>query len=150
MPSPPPDDRAAPPPVLVVDDDPAGAAATAARLGAAGLRTAIASDGDGALARVRGALVRVVVSEIYVPCAEGACVVAALKGDRARLPRLRVVVHTRHSSPADFEYALANGADAVVPKHAPADVLLRELRVLDGQLDSAAPRAREAGPEAMG
>ena len=76
---------------------------------------------------------RLVVAELYVACAEGPCVVAVIKGDRARLPRLRVLVHTRHYSPADVAWALGARADAVVPKPAPGGVLLREVgRLLDG------------------
>jgi CheY-like chemotaxis protein len=117
--------------VLVVDDEPAVAAATAALLAGAGLPVVADEACDAVLARVRTTPVRLVVSELYVRCAEGPCVVATLKGDRARLPQLRVLVHTRHTGPAHLAYALAQGADAVVPKHAPADVLLVEVRRLD-------------------
>lgn len=119
------------PPVLVVDDDPGGAADTEARLRAGGYPVVAEAEGDAVLRLVRAALTRVVVSELYVPCAEGRCVVTALKQDRARLPRLRVLVHTRHTAPADLDWALAAGADAVVPKPARDGVLVREVRRLD-------------------
>lgn len=120
------------PPVLVVDDDPGAAADTAAQLRAGGYPVAAEAEGDAVLRLVRAALVRLVVSELYIPCAEGRCVVTALKQDRTRLPRLRVLVHTRHTAPADVGWALAAGADAVVPKPARAGVLVREVRRLDG------------------
>lgn len=76
---------------------------------------------------------RMVVSEIYIPCSEGSCVVTALKQDRARLPRLRILVHTRHTSPADVEWALAAGADTIVYKPAQDGALVREVaRLLAG------------------
>jgi len=106
------------PPVLVIDDDPAGAAATRATLAGGGYGVAAEAAGDAVLRLVRASLVRLVVSELYIPCAEGRCVVTALKQDRARLPHL--------------EWALGAGADAVVPKPARGGVLLREVgRLLD-------------------
>jgi CheY-like chemotaxis protein len=116
--------------VLVVDDVAAGAAATESILAREGIGVAREPAGDAALRLVRGSLVRLVVSELYIPCADGTCVVAALKQERTRLPRLRVLVHTRHGTPADLEWALAAGADAVVPKPAREVVLLREVRRL--------------------
>ena len=121
------------PAVLVVDDDPAGSAASQATLAGGGYAVRAEAAGDAALLLVRASLVQLVVSELHVVCAEGPCVVAVIKGDRARLPRLRVLVHTRHHSPADLAWALGAGADAVVPKPAPEGVLLREVgRLLDG------------------
>jgi CheY-like chemotaxis protein len=81
---------------------------------------------------------RLVVSELYIPCAEGRCVVTALKSDRLRLPRLRVLVHSRHTAPADDAWALAAGCDALLHKPASARALEREVRRLDGS-DDAAP-----------
>ena len=121
------------PPVLIVDDDSAAAVATQRTLAAGGYAVAAEPVGDAVLRLVRASLVRLVVAELYIPCAEGPCVVAAIKGDRTRLPRLRVLVYTRHAAPADLAWALGAGADAVVPKPARDDVLLREVgRLLDG------------------
>ena len=121
-----------PPPVLVIDDDPGGAASTLARLADGGYPTAAQPDGDAVLRLVRSEAMRLVVSELYIPCAEGACVVTALKQERARLPRLRVLAHSRHTTPADDAWALAAGCDAVLHKPGSADALLREVRRLDG------------------
>ena len=120
-------------PVLVIDDDPAGATATLAQLAGAGYPTAAESDGDAVLRLVRAEMIRVVVSELYIPCAEGVCVVAALKGERARLPRLRVLAYSRHTAPADDAWALATGCDGVLHKPASAAALVRELRRLEGR-----------------
>lgn len=120
------------PPIVVVDDDPAGISSTLAALETGGYSGVGEADGDAVLRLVRTALTRLVVSELYIRCADGACVVTALKQDRARLPRLRVLVHTRHTSEADTAWALAAGCDALVPKPAGAAVLLREVRRLEG------------------
>ena len=120
------------PPVLVVDDNPAEAAVTLATLGAGGFAAVAESEGDGALERWRRSLTHVLVSELYVPCAEGDCVVRVLKSERARLPRLLVLIHTRHTTDWDTEWAFAAGCDAFVPKGASAAVLVREIRRLEG------------------
>ena len=114
-------------PVLVIDDQLPDALATEQTLMAGRYRVRRESGGDLALALVRGSLMRVVVSELYIACTEGRCVVAALKQNRRRLPRLSVLVYTRHTAPVDLEWALAAGADAVVFKSAPPGVLLREV-----------------------
>jgi DNA-binding NarL/FixJ family response regulator len=119
-------------PTLILDDDPAQGATTLATLVAGGFPAVAESKGDAALRHARSSLTRLMVSELYVPCAEGKCVVAVLKGDRARLPRLQILVHTRHSTAVDTDWALEAGCDALVPKSASAVVLVRELRRLDG------------------
>jgi CheY-like chemotaxis protein len=117
--------------VIVIDDELLGALATEQTLTAGGYDVERESDGDAALESVRASLTRLVVSELYIPCAEGRCVVTALKQIRRRLPRLSVVVYTRYPGPADLEWALAAGADALVFKFADSGVLLREVgRVL--------------------
>ena len=125
-------DASSSPPVLVVDQDEHAAAITLAALGDGGYPSVGEQDGDAALRHARSALVRLVVSELYVACAEGPCVVTVLKGERDRLPRLRVLVYTEHGQRADIEWALATGCDAFVLKSAEARVLLREVARLDG------------------
>jgi CheY-like chemotaxis protein len=120
-------------PLLVVDDDPAGSAETGAILAAEGYEIATLSDGDEVLRLVRASLMRMVVSELYIRCSDGPCVVTALKQDRSRLPRLRVLVHTRHTAPRDVEWALAAGADTIVNKPSQNGALAREVaRLLGG------------------
>jgi CheY-like chemotaxis protein len=133
------------PPVLLVDDVPADAAESRAVLVLGGYAVAAESDGDVALRLVRASLLRCVVSELHVVCAEGPCVVMVLKSDRRRLPRLRVLVYTRHRSTADLEWALATGSDTVLYKPAGSGVLLREVRRLDalGGPDG----GRDGGPD---
>jgi CheY-like chemotaxis protein len=120
------------PPILVIDDDAAAAATTIAALAEGRYRGTAESDGDAALRHVRTVLVGLVVSELYVACAEGPCVITVLKAERTRLPRLQVLVYTRHDDPADREWALATGCDALLLKSAPSAMLLREVGRLDG------------------
>lgn len=134
-----------PPPVLVIDDDPAGAAITLALLGEAGYPTAAEADGDAVLRLVRAETMRLVISELYIPCSEGACVVTALKQDRMRLPTLRVLVHTRHTTVADDAWALAAGCDAVLHKPGSAAAVIREVRRLEGG-DAVEPASFMGGP----
>ena len=127
-------------PVLVIDGEPRGATTTMRWLAEAGYPTAAEADGDAVLRLVRAELMRLVVSELYIPCAEGPCVVAALKQERARLPRLRVLVHSRHTTLADDAWGLAAGADGVLHKPASAGALVREVRRLEGA-DAVEPSA---------
>lgn len=119
-------------PVLVLDDLVDQSVATVTTLHDAGFRAVAESNGDAALRHARTQLTHLMVSELYVPCAEGSCVVSVLKGDRRRLPRLQVLVHTRHTSALDTDWALAAGCDAIVPKGGSSDVLIREIRRLEG------------------
>ena len=121
------------PPVLIIDDDTGDVAKTAAVLAAGGYALTAQARGDAVLRLVRSKLMRLVVSELYIPCTEGRCIVAALKQDRMRLPRLHVLVYTRHATPADVEWALDAGADAVVAKLARDGILLREVGRLVGE-----------------
>ena len=119
-------------PILVVDDDRAGESTTIAWLAQAGYAAAAEADGDAVLRVVRAQMTRVVITELHIPCAEGPCVIAALKQERLRLPRLCVLAYTRFTSPADDAWALAAGADAVLHKPGTTEALLREVRRLDG------------------
>ncbi len=126
-------------PVLIVDDDPVAAAATEGLLAAGGYRVASEARGDAVLRLVRTMFVRLVVAELYVPCAEGRCVATVLGGDRARYPRLRVILYTRHTRAEDVTWAFGVGAEAVLQQStSPATLqssqrsaLLRQVRRLD-------------------
>lgn len=107
------DGLAAGPPVLLIDDVSADAADSRTALETAHYAVVEAADGDAALRLVRATLMRCVVSELYIPCREGPCVIAALRGDRDRLPQVRVLAYTRHHA----------GADGVL--HKPASVAVR-------------------------
>ena len=130
--------------VLVIDDAARDAATTLARLARVGYPVVAEADGNAVLLLVRTEAMRLVVSELYIPCAEGACVVTALKQERARLPQLRVLAHSRHTGPADDAWALAAGCDGVLHKPGSAASLVREVRRLDG-LDEREPGTARAG-----
>ena len=119
------------PRVLVVDDVTTDAKQSQAVLEAGGYRVTTESRGDAVLRLARSSLLRCVVSELRIQCAEGPCVIMALKADRHRLPRLRVLAYTRHRSAADLDWALDAGSDAVLYKPAATGVLLREVQRLD-------------------
>jgi CheY-like chemotaxis protein len=126
--------------VLVVDDDESGSAATAVILAHGGYASTRESDGDAVLRLARSDVLRLVVSELYIPCAEGRCVITALKLDRRRLPRLMVLAYSRHTAPADDQWALSAGCDSLLHKPAPAADLIREVRRLDGRDDDGPSR----------
>lgn len=119
-------------PLLVVDDDPETLAGTARLLRGAGYAIATESAGDRVLRMVRTSGAYLVISELYVACSEGRCVVAVLMADRMRLPRVSVLVHTRYNTPADVTWALAAGADAIVRKGArPGALVVEVMRLLE-------------------
>ena len=60
-----------------------------------------------------------------------------------RLPRLRVLVHSRHTSLADDACALEAGCDGVLHKPGSAGPLIGEVRRLDGS-DAVEPGATAA------
>ena len=67
------------PPVFVIDDNPAESAVTLVNLGAVGFAAVAESEGDDVLQRARRSLTHVLVSELYVPCAEGDCLVREVR-----------------------------------------------------------------------
>lgn len=121
-----------PPAILVIDDDRAAADVTQTTLSDAGYQVLAEAQGDVALKLIRSSPMQLVVSELYIPAAESQCVVTALKAERSRIPRVRVLVHSRHKTPTDVEFALTAGADAFIRKPARADILLREVERLAG------------------
>jgi hypothetical protein len=65
---------------------------------------------------------------------------AATDLDRMRLPRLVGLVHSRRTVPVENALALEAGGNAGLPKPAPPNALVREVRRLDGS-DSVEPTA---------
>jgi two-component system response regulator DesR len=85
-----------------------------------------AADGEQALAEVERLQPDIVILDIRMPRVDG---VAATKQIKMRWPTIRVVAHSLAEDLG--EDALAAGADAFVPKGAPADELLRALYAED-------------------
>jgi CheY-like chemotaxis protein len=119
-------------PLLLVDDDSESLSASSRMLRGAGYSVATESAGDRVLRLVRTTGTRLVISELYVACSEGRCVVAVLMADRMRLPRVSVLVHTRYATSTDVNWALAAGADAIVRKGArPGSLVIEVMRLLE-------------------
>ena len=85
-----------------------------------------AADGEEALAAIERLQPDVVIMDIRMPRLNG---IAATTQIKARWPRIRIVAHSLAVESSDE--ALAAGADAFVPKGAPADELLGALCLPD-------------------
>jgi DNA-binding NarL/FixJ family response regulator len=81
-----------------------------------------AADGEEALAEVERLRPDIVIVDIRMPRVDG---IAATRQIKTRWPKIRVIAHSLAEELSDE--ALAAGADAFVPKGAPAGELLRAL-----------------------
>lgn len=128
-------------PLLLVDADPVAAAASEALLMQNGYDVAREARGDVVLQLVRTLYMRLVVTELRVPCVAGPCVATVLAGMRSRFPRLRIVILTRRRTAADRAWAIAAGADAIVDDLSPAPPLLHALARFGEPRRHLSPRA---------
>jgi CheY-like chemotaxis protein len=101
--------------VLLVDPDTRARALLAKQLKSETTDVIQASDGAAAL-QVLGSLdVKVVVTELYLPTGDHACLVQAIRAN-PKLRRTRAVAHTHRCLPPDREWAMTAGADAYLIK----------------------------------
>lgn len=135
--------------ILVADDDPDSRRAIAEALNRAGHATALAADGDEALAMVEACRPVLVIAEVLLPGASGYELCQAVK-DRHGPSVAVILVSDRRTEPADRLAGLLIGADDYVLKPVcPAELVVRVRRLLGmpaegGMLsaDSLTPRER--------
>jgi DNA-binding NarL/FixJ family response regulator len=136
--------------ILVADDDPESRRAIAEALNRAGHPTALAADGDEALAMMESDRPALVITEVLLPGASGYELCHAVKGRYG--PGVPVIlVSDRRTEPADRLAGLLIGADDYVLKPVcAAELVVRVQRLLgvpaDGGLvgaDTLTPRERD-------
>lgn len=101
--------------VLLVDPDPHARALLARQLYSVTPDIVQAADAATALSLLASVQVKVVVTELYLSAGEHACLVQAIRANRA-LRRTRAVAHTHRCLPSDREWAMTAGADAYLIK----------------------------------
>ena len=105
--------------VLVVDDEPGMRETLVEILNASGYRVMSASDGESALAAIRGNQFNVVVMDIRMPGIDGVSVLQQIDG-----PPPQVILMTAYSRAERIREALELNAFAVVSKPFPVPELL--------------------------
>ncbi|MBV9413263.1 MAG: response regulator [Acidimicrobiia bacterium] len=119
--------------VLIVDDEPDVLLLLRVNLEAAGYRTALAADGEMALAKIDEASPDVVLLDIMMPVMDGWGVLRALS-ERDNAPR--VVVVSAKSSDRDIVRALTSGAlDYITKPFDPDDLVDVVARTINASLD---------------
>ena len=111
--------------ILIVDDEEELVSTLAERLALRGLEIQIATNGKDALKLVRGHDFSVIVADVKMPGIGGLELTAAIKRDNPDLP---VILFTGHSSVADAERGMQQGACEYVMKPVDIDVLLEKIR----------------------
>lgn len=101
--------------ILLVDPDARARALLARQLQSDAIAVMQASDGAAALEALGSANVKVVVTELYLPTGDHACLVQAIRAN-PKLRRTRAVAHTHRCLPPDREWAMTAGADAYLIK----------------------------------
>jgi len=118
------------PRVLLVDADAETRTILRTALEYFGFAVIEAADADAALLAARREAPDVVVTELWVAGARGACVLAAVLRHDDRAHRARVVVLTTRSQQGDYDAARRAGADRVYTKPVDLTTLLADLRAL--------------------
>lgn len=113
--------------VLIADRDPDTREILRLALSRAGYRPIAVSDGAAALAVLEGAPVRLVISELYLPCADERCLVRAIR-QQAALDAVRVIAYTTRVSAEDREWAQRQRCDLFLPKPTNVNELIEHVR----------------------
>lgn len=129
--------------ILLVDPDTRARALVASQLHGDMTSVLQASDGAAALGLLATADVKVVVTEMYLPTGNHACLIEAIRAD-PQLRRTRTVAHTHRCLAPDREWALTAGADAYLIKPTRADrmrYVVSRLATVKGR-NASVPQAR--------
>jgi DNA-binding NtrC family response regulator len=111
--------------ILIVDDEEELVSTLAERLTLRGLEVQVATNGVDALQLARQEDFTVIVADVKMPGIGGLELTSAIKQHDPALP---VILFTGHSSLADAELGLEQGAFAYVVKPVDIDVLLEKIR----------------------
>ena len=117
--------------VLLVDPDTRARALLADQLKSLGCEILHASDAATAMAFVTSREVKLVVTELYLPFADHACLIQAIRAEK-KLRKTRTLAHTHRSLPSDREWAMQVGADAYLIKPTRAE----RMRYVVGRLST--------------
>jgi CheY-like chemotaxis protein len=131
--------------ILLVDPDTRARALLARQLQSDTTTVLQASDGTAALHVLGSTDIKVVVTELYLPTGDHACLVQAIRAN-PRLRRTRAVAHTHRCLPPDREWAMTAGADAYLIKPTRAErmrYVVGRLATVKGR-NATVPQARSA------
>ena len=134
--------------VLLVDPDPYARALLAQHLGALQVTIAEAEDGPAAIRILNDRAVALVMTELYLATGDDACLIHAIRRNRANR-KTQIVAHTHRSLPADREWCMRAGADAYLIKPTRAErVRFVVGRLTSGHSRGSAPTATSSSPMA--
>jgi len=133
--------------VLLVDDEKEFVHTLSERLQARDVDTAVAYDGEDALAFVRGQVPEVMVLDLKMPGIDGLEVLRQVKREHASV---EVIILTGHGSERERQRAEELGAFAYLQKPVDIDVLAKTLRQAHRKVASMKPQAQGSDDEASG
>lgn len=129
--------------VLIADRDDDTREILALALSRAGFRPIVVADGREALVVLSGIAVRLVISELYLPCPDEPCLVRAIR-QQAQYDGVRLIAYTSRVTADDREWAQRQGCDLFLAKPASVPELMEHVRTVLRRT----PRRRKASREA--